>query len=184
MDQWLNDPKLLSTEEELTHPPAWTSKLYPAYFEPSKHTLWATVWIRVNCASALYRNHSKVKLFVDAHVDAVRYLDTHGPEATKNVPYVGLGRSTFDDDRNLIRTTVKRYQVRTPPLQILRQVYPNKPWIMEEVTTIDYDLLEKHDYKVPGADERALWIMLQCKLLYISKPVERNRNYIQQLRKR
>ena len=178
LDAYLNNKSLHVDVDELSHPPAWTSRMRPIFYEPHKHDVWATVWIRVNCAYALFRDHKKVMHFINAHLEAVRFLDDHGPEST-HVPYSGCGDATqYDDCRNFIQKSITSIQTRPTPLQVLRRVYPQKPWTLEEVTEPDYDLIQQHNYAIPTADAAALHIMVQCKILHATAETAETRDVL------
>lgn len=180
------DASLPLEERPDVNPPAWTgSKVPPA--DHRRHSYYYTVWLRINCAQALAEGsgrvrHEKVRLFMDAHLPVVRYLDSlpsYGDEYVNPAHlcslYVPLGKTRFDEDRNLIKTSVEhRVQTRPYPLEALRKKYPKHAWTIEEVipivTAADVARIEAHGYSVPGKMDDAiavacLYLMAQCKEL-------------------
>lgn len=175
LDTYLGNPSLRVNLEELSHPPAWTSRMHPMYYERDKHRIWATVWMRVNCSYALFRDHKKVMHFINAHLNTVRYLDDHGAEETAPPPVESGDSTIFDDCRNYIETKVSHIETRPTPLTVLRKQYPDKPWTMEEVAEPDYEMIEQEGYSTSGASAvvwAALHIMVQCKILHKTAPCD------------
>jgi hypothetical protein len=120
-------------------------------------------------------------MFMDAHLPVVRYLDSlpsYGDEYVNPAHlcslYVPLGKTRFDEDRNLIKTSVEhRVQTRPYPLESLRKKYPKHVWTIEEVipivTAADVARINACGYGVPGKMEDAiavscLYLMVQCKV--------------------
>lgn len=102
-----------------------------------------------------------------------RFIQAHGSDGT----YVPLGPSRYDEDRNLIQVTTKRYQSRLYPLQIIRRRYPDLKWTLEEcviggrfAASNDAPPSPLHDAMSQAASRPAtLLIMDQCKRLHATE---------------
>lgn len=178
-------------EDIYTNPLAWTSQFEPKYFDVN-YTIWATVWLRINCASSLLEycgnlKHLKLNQFINAHIDIVRYLDMIEDPRNEFIDfdhlcslYRSMGKSYYDEDRNLIQTETKTIQQRPYPLKVIRNVYPDKHWTIEEVIPIltiahiehireaDYDFSLDHNDN-EEVYYACLYIMVQCKDLHVTE---------------
>jgi len=155
--------------DEASNPPAWSAARL-TIDNNANYSYWITVYLRINCANALLEytnqpNHPKVKQFINAHIPVVRYLDSLEDPRDSNLklplPYVELGKSHYDNDRNRIDIeSCTQYQTRPYPLQVLRKEYPELPWTFEEVLERK---LEKTVYMA------CLYVMTQCKNLHATQ---------------
>ena len=171
--------EIIHYEEEIT--PAWTSLFFPNNSLES-YTLWATVWIRVNCSNAFGRKNPKIQAFLNAHLPVIRYLDTLKDPKDENIDkekfeslYKGIGKTMFDTDRNYIKTQTNVTQIRLYPLQIILKYYPKLPWFPEQVGDLkesEIKHIRDSGYDIKPKEWQSyqyyacLYIMVQCKDLY------------------
>jgi hypothetical protein len=160
---------------------------------------WATVWTRINLANALllyctqfmsqakqqaHMLKRKIKLFIDAHVPVIRYLDSLNDPCDVNINvaklcllYKGVGPSHFDQDRRLITTTRERIQLRQRPLDVIQERFPEYVWTPlgmvrelengnEFIDFIDWDPCEEVTLLDPGSHK--LYYACLCLLTQIS----------------
>ena len=147
--------KNMKESDEEANPPAWTGlELSPTSW--IEYSYYATVYLRINCANALENSSPKINAFINAHIPVVRFLDSlEDPrdDMINELPYTGLGKSHYDEDRNAI--TIESHtlhEARPYPLDVIRKAYPNQPWTVEE-------LLER----TLSVREACLYICRQCK---------------------
>ena len=167
-----------------TNPPAWT----PRFKMPDNaalvknYTYWATVWIRINCTYALLEysenlKHVKATQFMNAHIPVIRYLDSLDDPSDECITiqlvcslYQKLGKSRFDEDRNLIKIDTTRIQVRSYPLEILEQRFPQFIWRPNDVKSANLKHLQDAGYWLNQPDNHfitaCLSIMVQCRDLH------------------
>jgi hypothetical protein len=106
----------------------------------SKSTWYATVWCRVYISDALGADNPKIKDFRNRHVPLLLYLDTLPSKEDIHVDathlcslYKPLGKTQYDEDRNLIERTVSHYPTRKRNcLEILKEAYPKAIWEVPE----------------------------------------------------
>ena len=69
-------------------------------YDANQSPLWKVFWIRVNCSSFFISyNEAKIKAFINAH-------------DCETLTYTPLGRSLYEEDKNLITSERKPYQNR------------------------------------------------------------------------
>jgi hypothetical protein len=174
------DPSLpLAANEEVSvNPPAWTGNR--RLVDVERYSYYTVIWLRINCAHALAEysdniRHEKITLFINAHLPIIRYFDSIEDPADEFIQglHMSLGKTHFDEDRNLIATTTTRVQTRPYPLQVLRAHYPKHLWTIEEVipalTRAHVRHIEESGYGRPEKDEitlACLYVMVQCKDLH------------------
>jgi len=111
---------------------------------------WSTVWLRVNLAQTLMLYNTqhltpgkatqrilkdKIRIFIDAHVPVIRYLDSLDNPCDSAVDvsrvlslYSGLGPSYYDIDRQHIRVSQHRVATRDTPLRVIQGAFPDMVW--------------------------------------------------------
>lgn len=176
------NPRLDPTGGESTNvnPPAWTPRLKMPC-DLRRYTYWATVWIRINCTSSLLEyienlKHVKATQFMNAHIPIIRYLDSLDDPSDECINiqlvcslYQRLGKSRFDEDRNLIKIQTTRIQLRLYPLQILEKRYPDLIWRPNDITSANIGKIKDAGYWIETKDHfliACLSIMVQCKELH------------------
>ncbi len=166
------------------NPPAWTPRLkMPSSDQLAKYTYWATVWIRINCTFSLLEyaedlKHVKATQFMNAHIPVIRYLDGMDDPSDERINihvlcslYGRLGKSRFDEDRNLIRIETSKIQLRLYPLQVLEKRFPDRIWRPNDVVSVNVGYIRSAGYGIDGMEGdhflmACLWIMVQCRDLH------------------
>jgi len=168
--------------DEETHAPAWSPTFFPIKSFLS-YSLWVTVWLRVNCANAFNQRNPKIQAYLNAHLPLIRYLDSLDNPNDLNINHEhfyslygdGVGKTTFDVDRNYIKTDHRLTQIRLYPLEVIQKYYPKLPWYPEQVQKItenDVKRIQEAGYDIKPASWRSfqyyacLYIMVQCKDLH------------------
>lgn len=187
----MDDEGIKITPDQYENPPPWIpihNKLYHSH----EYSYWITIWIRINCTHAMaeylkiyyeIEEQEKFNLFMNAHLECIRYLDKQEDPRDSNLDidrlkkgYKPLGKSHFDNDRNFIEIeSFERKQIRPYPLQIIREHYPELPWTPEEVKLSEKDRKEirkdKRYYLKPEWEKHkgymeCLYIVRQIRKVY------------------
>jgi hypothetical protein len=172
-ERWKN---LQRDEETIAF--AWNPSFFPKR-NVLEYSVWFSVWIRVNCATAFNQNNVKLVAFINSHLDIIRYLDSLLDPCDMNLNMdwcqVQCIKTTFDMDRNYIQKSVQSQRVRKYPLEIIQHYYPKLPWYPEQITEIterDVKRIKAHHYDIKPKSWRSfqyyacLYIMVQCKELH------------------
>lgn len=113
---------------------------YPQIKEsPQKYTWYRSVWFRVNVAS-LFIPQTKARLFANAHLPLVQYLDSLEDPCDENVDMSRMvytpipSASSYNDGIDFVKKReVTWHKIRSTCLEIIREAFPLYMWTVEEV---------------------------------------------------
>jgi hypothetical protein len=161
----------------------------------ANYTWLRTVWLRVNLAPIFLVKHQKthgnsknpflqekVRRFVDAHNDVIRYLESLPDPRDELIDLAKLecpplGLSHYPDDYNLAKRTTTYSLARRTPVMILKEAFPNLLWTVDDIVEkmpglTETELLDNGWIPVPDAKPEThrvylgiVFLLNQCKRL-------------------